>query len=67
MSYIIIATENHPDRYIEQLIGPYEDQDEAEEAALFLENGRTNIIPGYNAKRYRYWVREITDPKDFLV
>lgn len=61
--YVIVAQENHPDRFIVDLIGPFDDADEAWECAGKLEDRDSNIIPGWG-KRNHYSIKYVESPEN---
>ncbi len=50
--YVIIVQENHPDKFITDVIGPFTDWDEANTRAVLLEEDSTNRIPGYGYRNH---------------
>ena len=61
--FIVIAQENHPDRLIEKIYGPFDSYDEAQDWATGKEDSADNIIEGYNIHKFWYYVRELEVPK----
>lgn len=64
MPAIIIECENHPDRVIERILGPYPDLDTAYREAILLQESPDNIIRGYGSQRYNYQPRELSPPEE---
>lgn len=58
---VIIAVENHPDRFIHAVYGPYESDDDAMCAVARLErDGHAHQAHG--ARRFNYFIHDVETP-----
>ena len=60
MKYCILETENHPDRLVESVYGPYDSREEAAKEATRLYNEPSNYNAPYKHYFYDFRVREMT-------
>jgi hypothetical protein len=63
MAAIIIERENHPDRGIDRVIGPYPDWETAKWTAMDLESSKANIN-GRGNRRHNYQAIDLTPPEE---
>jgi hypothetical protein len=55
--YCILKTENHPDRIIEDVYGPFDTREHADQLALKMENDRRNFNGSH--RLYHFDVRAL--------
>jgi hypothetical protein len=59
--YCILKIENHPDALIDdEVLGPYETYEEADQIADVLAASPENLNKPYNHRYYNYEVKEMT-------